>query len=377
MTEQAGATPPGRDLLQHVLVEVKRAEREVLAADRPDAEALKRWLTLRDVEERLRRSAPRTDAAPWLAFVLGTVALIALLQWVRCGQTELSARLVVSALDLEAAAEGLIELPRKPSSVTATGLQSLEIPNADGTPLPVLASEGSPLEVRLLPDPAAKINLKPIRLVDRTRLGMTFTAPHAVEFRVEGRSLEFQASLLNTVELRSPRARTKIEYADSAGVFGRSESLLGVNVVAESWGRCVVCAPLPVRSAKFVETRHDGDVVDAVRELSSIRRGTLYLPAVGVERQLRRGEWLQLRFTKGATTELVSLAVPGEGDGFEIELHGSVESIEAGSALNPVDLRPTWLEWLRSRHGPALVWATCVWAFGAMGVFRKWSRREL
>lgn len=376
MTDEHEAPGRREDLLQHVVVESKRAEREVLAQERPDTNALQRWLTLRDMEERLRKGAATKDATPWLMFVLGTIALFGLLQWIRCGETEVSARLVVSALDIETAGEGDIELPRKPTSVTASGFRSLELPDAAGAPVPVPPREDSSLEVRLLPTEAARVNLKPLRLWDRSRLGVQFTAPRTVAFGVEGRNLEFHASLLNTVEIRSPQSRTQADYSDAAGVFGRSDSALGVTVAARSWGRCIVCTPLPIHSPKFVDTRHD-DGLAGVRELSSVRRGTLYLPAVGAERQLRRGEWLQLRFREGPLSELVSLAVPEDHDEFEVELHGWVELITVGSRDNPVDLRPTWLEWLRSRHGPALVWATCVWAFGAIGLFRQWFRRDL
>lgn len=377
MIDEDGSARARRDaLLLRVRAESERIEQEVLEGEDPKAEALERWVVLRDIQERLSKPVSKPDASPWIAFVLGTVAFVALLQWKRCDQTEFTARLVVSTVDIEAGGEGDVELPRKPTSVTATGFESLELPSAEGAPTPVTATQGTPLEVRLLPDSAAKVSLKPIHLLARAKLGMAFVAPRAVAFRVAGPSTDFQASLLHKVELRSFQDRTENDYSEAAAVFGRSSPDFGLDVTAESWGRCVICAPLPIRAASFVETRRNSGL-DAVRELSSIRSGKLYFAAVGLEHPLRYGESLRLRFPPKAVTEVVSLSARPSEETFELELHGVANLVEAGSLTNPIDLRPTWLEWLRSRHGPALVWATCVWIFGAIAIVRKWSRREL
>lgn len=377
MTDQgeAARARTGR-LLDRIRAESERAEQEILEAEPPKAEVLERWVILRDFEDRLRRSAPRPVAASWTAFVLGTVAFVALLQWMRCNQTEFSARLVVSAVDIEAANDGDIEFPRKPSSVTATGFESLEIPSSSGVLVAVAGTQGAPLELRMLPDSAAKLTLKPIHAVDGTTLGMSFVGPGAVALRVGSTITDFQASLLHKVELRTPEERTEFDYSDSVAVVGRLSREFVIDVMAESWDRCVVCTPIRVRATRFVEERRDSGL-DAVRELSAIRGGKVYFPAVGAERELRKGEALQLSFPQKAIAELVSLSAQADEELFDLELHGVADVVKVGSMSNPVDLRPTWLEWLRSRHGPALVWASCAWIFGAIAIARKWSRPEL
>jgi hypothetical protein len=377
MIDEAESTRASSDmLLRRVRIESEHLEKEVLKAGRLDTDVLEKLVVLRDFEERLVKSIPKPSATPWIAFVLGTVALVALLQWLRCSQTELTAKLTVSAVDVELSGEGEVELPRKPSSVTATGFESLEVPNAEGAPTTVSPSQDTPLEVRLLPNPAAKVVLKPIHADDRNTLGMTFVEPGAVAFRVGGPSTDFQASLLHKVELRTPEYRGENDYAEAAVVLGRSSSDFGLDVTAQSWGRCVICTPVRVRTATFVEARRDSGL-DAVRKLSSIRDGKLYFTAVGAEYDLRDGETLRLSFPESSVTEVVSLGVQPDEEMFELEIHGYADVVEVGSTTNPVDARPTWLEWLRSRHGPALVWATCVWVFGAFAVVRRWTRREL
>jgi hypothetical protein len=365
-------TNPRERLLQRIQEESTRTAQEVLAGEHASSQALRRLVVLRDVEERLQNAAPKPNTAPWVAFTLGTIALVALLQWLRCGETEFTARLVVAALDFSASGEGDLELPRKPSSVTVGGFESLELPGADGAPAPVT---GTPLEVRLLPDAAAKVTIKPVHVVDGTTVGTSFTAPRAVQFRIAGPSIDFQASLLHGVELRFPSGRSVNDYSEAAAVFGRSSVDFGLDVTAESWGRCTVCTPLRIRSVNFVEARrHDG--LDAVRQLSSIRRGKLRFTAIGSEHELQSGEAFRLRLSPEEVSEVVSLGVHKDEETFELELRGSADTVEVGSTANPIDLRPTWLEWLRSRHGPALIWASCVWIFGAIAVVQKWSRRE-
>jgi hypothetical protein len=51
--------------------------------------------------------------------------------------------------------------------------------------------------------------------------------------------------------------------------------------------------------------------------------------------------------------------------------------METGSEDSPRSLMPTWLEWLKARHGLSLLWGTTLYLFGLVLGVARWIRIPL
>ena len=110
-----------------------------------------------------------------------------------------------------------------------------------------------------------------------------------------------------------------------------------------------------------------------VRRLSTVLSGTLRLEALnGQTSILRRGEELEFGLSNG---EIRNLRL--EGDHVVVNFHGRVRDMTVGTGNNRRSLMPTWLDWLKARHGLSLLWGTTLYVFGLILGLLRWSRSSL
>jgi hypothetical protein len=107
-----------------------------------------------------------------------------------------------------------------------------------------------------------------------------------------------------------------------------------------------------------------------VRRLSTVESGTLYFESLnGRERRLRPGELLHFEDVRRDIRTLRS-----HGGHFRLQFHGYVRGMRFGSSESRRSLMPTYLEWLKARHGLSLFWGTKLYIFGMIvGVLRWWG----
>jgi hypothetical protein len=107
-----------------------------------------------------------------------------------------------------------------------------------------------------------------------------------------------------------------------------------------------------------------------VRRLSTVMSGTLYFESLnGREHRLRPGEMLHFEDAYGEIRTLRS-----HDDHFTLKFHGYVRGMRSGSSEGGRSLMPTYLEWLKARHGLSLFWGTTLYIFGMIaGVLRWWG----
>ena len=110
-----------------------------------------------------------------------------------------------------------------------------------------------------------------------------------------------------------------------------------------------------------------------VRRLSTILSGTLYLEALdGRPYPLRYGEALHFDHAEGI---IRSLDVQKEQT--VLRFRGQVRGMRTGWADARRSLMPTFLEWLKARHGLYLLWGTTLYILGLIaGVLRWWGSRS-
>jgi len=128
---------------------------------------------------------------------------------------------------------------------------------------------------------------------------------------------------------------------------------------------------IDVQSLTFSSIEHFADVDRTLyREVSSIKDGTLYYKALqGQPTALRAGEPIHFSQSEGFIRELRLYA-----DRISLKFHGHVRGMVTGTIENPINLMPTWLEYLRANHSLAILWGSVVSIFSLVLVALRWLR---
>jgi hypothetical protein len=107
-----------------------------------------------------------------------------------------------------------------------------------------------------------------------------------------------------------------------------------------------------------------------VRRRSTVLSGAVYLESLnGKELTLRPGASLRFERSNG---EIRTISLSEEG--MTLKFHGHVTDMSTGSEDNPRNLMPTYLEWLRARHGLSLFWGAMLYLLTlAVGLLRWWG----
>ena len=105
-----------------------------------------------------------------------------------------------------------------------------------------------------------------------------------------------------------------------------------------------------------------------VRRVSTIISGTLFFESLGDRgRRIRPGEALEFERSSGEIRELRL----GDRE-IRVRYHGRVRGMSTGSGEGRRSLMPTYLEWLRARHGLTLLWGSALYAFGLVAAGLRW-----
>jgi hypothetical protein len=65
---------------------------------------------------------------------------------------------------------------------------------------------------------------------------------------------------------------------------------------------------------------------------------------------------------------------PDEG-GLRLAVEARVNGLRSGSAREPRNMMPTWLDWLRENRAATLYWGALVAGFGLLAALRNWWRQ--
>ena len=104
-----------------------------------------------------------------------------------------------------------------------------------------------------------------------------------------------------------------------------------------------------------------------VRRLSTILSGTVYFEALnGLAYQLRPG-----RLSVSAHRGLIRTLELHE-DQIVVKFRGRVRGMRTGWGGAQRSLMPTYLAWLKARHGLYLLWGTTLYLFGLIASLLRW-----
>lgn len=367
------ATPDPASGLRELLAQRSAALAEQAlqgGATKAEVERLQMLAQLADLA-----SVKRPVRRPWAPAIalVATLTLASLLLYARVGETEIELEAIVdeASFTVQAtqpvtetivakrfAAAGLREL-RWPSGVASGGTEAtgaLRIEAAASTPesgtvtLPSLVlPAGSTLTLRMRPALRLVLQLAPaltINLVGALQVQTAAARPQMLKLNVPA-----------ALALTPAGAELELDFEPST-VGDAPASLFA----------------LPIQVSRLVFERIDmaqQGQQTVVRRLSTIISGELRMVALDAPaRKLRRGELLRLDVANGTLRTLQR-----EGGALALSFNGRVRGLVSGSDDNPRSLMPTWLEWLRNRHGLSLLWGSGLYLSGlALAVWRWWSR---
>jgi hypothetical protein len=338
-------------------------------------EALGRLAKLVEIRETAATSLRRRWAVP--AVALGTLVCASVLLFARVSSTEMEMELRVSEFSFVVPTVQAITDALSVSALGVSGLRLVDLPGADGGPGQPRAASDILLTTGTVGRRSGFVSVSPITLPARTRVSVqTLGAPD--RFRMEFRHArpELAISLLGPVRIVVPSAvNEQRDFPFPRPVALEPDSqrvIVDVRIAAPAGGRTTFPSPLPAESLSLARIdEFQASDRTLVREVPTIIAGTLYFESLdGHARELRAGEGLRFAWSGGEIREWRL----GD-DGVVLRFHGMVRGMSAGSGETRRSLMPTVLEWVRARHGLALLWGTTAYVVGLFVTVLGWWRR--
>jgi hypothetical protein len=328
--------------------------------------------------ERLVEVRDKTFATPpprWRIVVVLAAALlvVSLLIFLRVHETEVEMQLVVSevgfVLARSQAITGIVNL----AELEVSGLRGLQLSD------PVLSawsaeSAEEQKAVRVAALESGTLTLDPLHLA--TGIDVRIDAdrsPSGCRIVLRGARTAVRATAHGSlqVDLLGSGMRTTAFGIPRPLLFETDPGEVTLDLLFAKGSRAAFSPQLAIH--KLALSRIDefqaqeGTTVEAV---STILSGTIYMESLnGAARPLRPRELLRFDEIRGVirTLEL--------GDGrIALAFRGTVRGMRSGWGARPVSLMPTWLDWLRARHGLSLLWGTTLFLSGLITEILRWWR---
>jgi hypothetical protein len=328
----------------------------------------------------LRKAAePQQPRQLWPLLVLGgsTLLVASVLLFARVTETEVELEIGATEVSFSLLGQQVLFENMSLSSLLASGLRRVTLPEVD---------DGEPGEAT--PDEDASVRLEAVQ--DGTRrgaIGIAAIVPGAgtdvwirradvpgqyrlsirnatdpIQVDIEG-LVNIAASGLRsrTVDLKNPRAI----------VLEPSREIVDLDLTFVDAAGAAMTPQVPIEHLAMRRVDEFGDRGRSiVRTISTIVSGTLFFESLnGLQRPLRSGEALRFERSSG---EMRTVRL--EPSHLTMSFHGRVRGMKTGSDESQQNLMPTWLDWLRARHGLSLLWGTSVYLFGIGTAVVRWFK---
>jgi hypothetical protein len=311
---------------------------------------------------------------PAAALLACTLAIASVLLFVRVADTEIALDARVQELGVTFSRDEVLADSLMLSAFGIAGARSVDLPAAE---LRSGSRDVVSLRLAVAPSHAGSITLEPVLLPAGTRVTLAANREdHRIRLSVTapGDGTPIQATVVGTIAVEGAGRTEQLAASVPKPVIVRTgREPMDLDLTLDATSPRIIGSPLHVRDVVFqrVERYTDGgrDVVEVV---STITSGTLAFESLdGQQRSIRTGE--RLRF--GGSTGEIRLAHVGAA-GFDVHYEGRVSGMITGPPETPRSLMPTWLDWMRARHGLTLLWGTAFYLFGVVaGVLRWWGVR--
>lgn len=396
MTDPRQGTPrPSRDHLRELL---RKQLREQVTKASEDAispggqisneriEALGRLARLVELSGVADPPVARQRRAVVTAF--GGTLLIGVLLLTGPWETEIELDLEVSGVEL------VLSQPseRMPESMglSALGVAGLcAIPDACGgeaedqaRPCP----EGGNVHVKLTAasegSPAGRVMLEPLKLPADTLVRIGYERPDGYrlslsgEGKASGALRRIKVNVDGAVAMDSSGEQRPHNREMPPGEYclhPSNEVVLNLDPLSTAKNNLAE-EPLSVSRLSFLKEGARDVERPRSRPISTIRSGSLFFEALnGEERKLRPGEVLEIEEVIEGDLRTLEL----DRERVVLRFHGTVSGLSRGAGENRRSLMPTWLDWLRARHGGlSVLWGIVIYLFGLIIAVFRWFGRS-
>jgi hypothetical protein len=332
--------------------------------------------------EHRKAAEPAPPRRPWLLVVLcaSTLVIASALLFARVPETEVELEIGATEVSFSLPSQQVLFENMSLSSIGASGLGRVTLPEA---------ANGEPGETDAPgPDDDAAVRLEAV--TDGARkgtIGISAIVPGAgtdVWLRRADQPGQYRLSLRNAkgpiqVDVQGPLriaatgtpARTVDLLSPRAVVLEPGPPVVDLDLTFVDLAAVAMTSQVPIERLALRRVDEFGDRgLSIVRTVSTIVSGMLFFESLNsLQRPLRSGEALRFERSSG---EMRTVRLGP--DHLTLNFHGRVAGMKTGSDENPRSLMPTWLDWLRARHGLSLLWGTSVYLIGIGFAVVKWFR---
>ena len=315
---------------------------------------------------------------PLFLVVVATLALVSVLFFARVHSTEIELDVETTRADFVVSGRQALIDALVLSRIGIGRLRAAEVPRARDQDAQVVRSDSDDIAVQIAPatagDRTGTITLQDLVLPPATTVSLTHaegSQSHRIDLTAAPPDLHVALSGPTALGITGAGRRTlDLEVPSDLTLHaGKSGAFLDLELPAAARGQ--LARQLRARNLRLHDVDESGDETETVvKRVSAILSGTLYFEALdGQQRKLRAGEMLQFAHSEG---ELRTVRL--EAGGIALSFFGTVDGMTVGRGQNQVSLMPTWLEWLRARHGLGLFWGAAVYLCGLAVTAVKWLR---
>lgn len=383
MSRTRNDAPSAADRLRGLLERkaTEAADAAVRAGGRLPEEELERLERLTRLIRVCGEIAPaRQRRWPLAMTVGGTLLLVSLLLFTRVPETEVELELTLAELGFSSPVHQVLDGMQDLAGVGVTGLDEIHLPRSRDAPARVVrAGEGAPAAIHLTPVPdvgGSSVGLADIALPGGARVGVEAAdgSGGRVHLSLQGAARELRIHAMGTVRVAVAGHATEVlHFASPRPILLRATGeRVDLDIVSARGTEHTLADQLLAEGLALhrIEEMPLGPQRTHVRRVSTVRSGDLYFESLdGRARPLRPGEALRFTWAQGEIRRLEL------DDGhLGLAFHGRVRGMTTGSGQHPRSLMPTCLEWIRARHGLALLWGSTLYLLGVLVALRQWWR---
>ena len=305
---------------------------------------------------------------PLFSVVFATLAIVSVLFFARVRSTEIELDVETTRADFVLSGRQAVIDALVLSRLGIGRLRAAEVPRARDQDPQVVRADGDDLAVQIaqatVGDRTGTITLQDLVLPAATTVSLTdvgIPQQHRIELTAAPPDIHVGLSGPTSLGVTGAGRRT-LDFevpGDLALQAGQNGPFLDLELPPATRGE--LAGQLGARNLRFHDIDESGDGTDTIaKRTSAILAGTVYFEALdGQQRKLRAGEMLQFTRSEGELR-----TVRFEAGAILLNFRGTVRGMTVGRDHNQVSLMPTWLEWLRARHGLGLFWGSAVYLYG-------------
>jgi hypothetical protein len=316
----------------------------------------------------------------WPPVVLAcTLMIVSVLLFARVRETEIELDVSVAQASFSLHDAQVLSDPIDLSALGISGLRAVQLPEAQNphtTEIPPAGKGGQPasfVSASVADERHGIITLAPIVLPSGAIVRLSCSdAASQYRLSLNADGLQLQAAVNGTVKINTPGSPNRLNvFANPKQIIAQGgNEELNLDLTLSSPRGFAFSPQMEIRELDLMRTDQFLEPDRTfVKHQSTIHSGTLFLESLnGQVFKLRPGEELHFAHSDGEIRSLV--LTPNHID---LKYHGTVAGMTAGTGEGHHSIMPTYLDWLKARHGLSLLWATALYLFGLAAAALRWA----